>query len=320
MMSGLRLLIPFTALLLGCAHAPAPKDAGADSLVEHVVRPQEADPGADRWLLEEYAVLDPSVPRAGKLVVYLVGLRGKPASGRAMLRELARMGFHALAPMYPNDYEIKEICAPAADADDDCHGKARLEAFEGVDHSPHLVVTRPNSAEERVARMLAHLHRAYPAEGWGAFLDGERPRWSSIVVSGHSHGASSAGLIGKVRRVDRVVMLSGPFDNRDGASPPWTRKPGATPPDRFYGLSHLHEPQYPLHVKNWETMGLGPLRSLVDVDVTTPPYSGSHQLATALPGGNPHGMTAAGPASPGRTPPDGDGYVLSPAWRYLFGR
>src|SRR2546421_666055 len=127
---------------------------------------------------------------------------------------------------------------PAADPDEDCHGKVRLEAFEGRDHSPHIEVSRPNSAEERVLRMLIALGRAYPGEGWGAFVDGALPRWPDIVVSGHSHGASSAALIGKVRRVDRVVMLSGPFDNRAGAAAPWTARPGLTPLDRVYALTH----------------------------------------------------------------------------------
>ena len=289
-------------------------------MIEHTVRPETADPQADRWLQDQLAYLEPSAPRANKLVVYLVGLNNKPAAGRAMMQELARMGFHVLAPMYPNDYDIRVICAPGKDPDEDCHGKIRLEAFEGIDHSPHIGVKPANSAERRVARMLAHLDRQFPGEGWGAFLDGERPRWSQIVIAGHSHGASSSGLIGKFRRVDRVVMLSGPFDNRDGAPAPWTRRAPATPLDRYYVFSHATEEQYPQHVKDWEAMELGKLGPPVTVDGAAPPFSGSHQLVTALPpppGKNPHGVTAAGTASPVGS--DGR-YRLLPVFRYLFGR
>jgi hypothetical protein len=280
------------------------------------VLPQAADPAADQWLSEQYAYVDPAAPTAGKLVVYLVGANNKPASGRPMMRELARLGFHVLAPAYADDYPMRDLCEhPASEPDQDCHGKLRLEAFEGKDHSAHIVVSRANSIEERVARMLAVLARDFPAEGWGAFRAGDQPRWPGIVVSGHSHGASSAGLIGKVRQVDRVIMLSGPYDNRDGAPAAWTRLPAATSTDRVYALSHAREPQHQGQLRNWEAMTLP--GAPAQVDGQAPPFGGSHRLVTALPGGNPHGITAAGGASPTRP---GGGYQLEPVWRYLYGR
>jgi hypothetical protein len=248
------------------------------------------------------------------LVVYLVGANGKPVRGREMARWVAGLGFPVVTPMYCNDYDIRRLCAPSADADADCHGRLRLEAFEGRDHSPHIVVNRANSAEERVARMLAALARSYPDEGWDRFLDGANPRWSAIVVAGHSHGASSAALIGKVRAVDRVVMLSGPFDNRDGEAAPWVSRTPITPLDRVFGLTHRAEDQHSQHLKNWTAMSLG--GPVVVVDEAAPPYGGSHELVTALPGTNPHGITAAGGASPQASDKT---YRLAPAWRYLFG-
>jgi hypothetical protein len=171
-----------------------------------------------------------------------------------------------------------------------------------------------------VARLLSHLDRVAPGAGWGEYLEGDRPRWSRVVVAGHSHGASSSGLIGTVREVDRVVMLSGPFDNRAGQSAAWTRRQPRTPRERYYLFSHTQEEQYPQHIKDWEAMGMGRLGPLVMVEDGAPPFGNSHQLVTALappPGKNPHGVTAAGSASPKGT--DG-GYVLTPVFRYLFGR
>ena len=38
---------------------------------------------------------------------------------------------------------------------------------------------------------------AHMVEGdWTYVLDGDRPKWSRIVVSGISHGASTSGVIG----------------------------------------------------------------------------------------------------------------------------
>jgi hypothetical protein len=318
----MRRLLP-GLLLVACAHRPAappPASAPAPALVEHVVRPEAADPEADKWLFDQYAFVDPAVAPAPELVVYLVGANNKPVAGRPMMIELARMGFRVVAPMYADDYDIRGLCAPDKDPDEACHGNLRLEAFEGVDHSPHIEVKPANAIERRVARLLALLHAQHPAEGWGAYLDGDRPAWSRIVIAGHSHGASSAGLIGKVRQVARVVMLSGPFDNRGGAPAPWTRLAPATPIDRYFVFSHVNEEQYPQHIVDWEAMDLGKLGPVVTVDGAAPPYAHAHRLVTALPpppGKNPHGVTAAGAASPRAA--DGR-YRLDPVFRYLFGR
>src|SRR5205814_1029338 len=124
----------------------------------------------------------------------------------------------------------------------------------------------------RVARMLAFLGRAYPGEGWDKFLDGALPRWPGIVVAGHSHGASSAALIGTVRKVERVVMLSGPFDNSAGAPAAWTRRQPATARDGFFALSHAREPQHEGHLKDWDALGLPALGPIVQVEGGAPPY------------------------------------------------
>jgi hypothetical protein len=315
----MRFCLVSLVVCVSCAHrGPAGPPGPPQQMVEHLVRPEIADPAADRWLQDQYAYLGGGAPPAHQLVVYLVGANNKPQSGRVMMKELARLGFAVLAPMYANDYPIRDLCEkPESDPDDDCHGKARLEAFEGQDASPHIEVSRPNSIEERVARMLAILQADFPAEGWGAFLDGGRPRWSDIVIAGHSHGASSAALVGKVRSVARVVMLSGPYDNRAGEPAPWIARPGQTPLARVYGLTHENEEQHAGHLKNWKAMGLDGLGAATFVDSSTPPYGQSHQLSTAVAAKNPHGSTGAGPASPRR--PDGV-YQLDPVWRYLFGR
>jgi hypothetical protein len=67
-------------------------------------------------------------------------------------------------------------------------------------------------------------------------------------------------------------------------------------------------------------MQLAKLGPLVKVDDAAPPFSHSHQLVTALAppaGKNPHGVTAAGAASP--VAADGR-YRLHAVFRYLFGR
>jgi hypothetical protein len=312
-------LVILAVALAGCAgkHRGAAAQPGA--LLEILVQPQAIDPAADKYLDPEYAYVDTRVAPAGKLVVYLVGANGKPERGKDMMKELAAMGFVVIAPAYANDYDIRAKCEKrASDPDEDCHGKARLEAFEGKDTSPHIDVSRANSIEGRVARMLGHLAKTAPAGDWGRYLDGAEPRWPAIVIAGHSHGASSAGLIAKVRNVDRAVILSGPFDNREGDPAAWMRWPSVTPRERVYAFSHALEEQHRGHLANWEALGLG--GAVTIVDGAAPPFAGSHRLVTAWPpegNANPHGMTAAGKASPRLA--DGQ-YRLAGIFRYLFGR
>jgi hypothetical protein len=293
--------------------APEPPAASERSLV-----PAELDPAAAAYPAPQYAYLDAEAKPLGRLVVYLVGARNPPERGRAMGAWLAAQGFHVLVPGYANDYDIRKLCEGVTpESDPDCHGKLRQEAFEGVDHSPHIAIARADSLEARVGRMLERLAKTEPAAGWSKFAARALPRWEQITVAGHSHGSSSAAFIGKIRRVERVVMLSGPFDNRASEPATWTRRRSLTPPDRAWGFSHTKEEQHPGHLKNWKALGLP--GKLVDVEQVPPPFGQSHQLVTSLEPKaeqSAHGMTTAGKSSPRSA--DGQ-YRFTPVWRYLFG-
>lgn len=301
--------------------ATGPAVAEESAVKEQALSPAKLDPAADKYPADQYAYRPATSTGEPRLVVYLVGKGNTPERGRAMGRTLAALGFLVLVPGYANDYDIRQLCEAATVPDADCHSKLRTEAFEGRDLSPHITVTRPNSLEARVGKLLSALAQQEPNVGWQRFLVRERPRWEGITVAGHSHGASSAALVGKLRRVERVVMLSGPFDNRAGEPAPWLRRPGLTPVDRLFGFSHAKEEQYPGHIKNWDALeldGLGPVTTVESA--ASPAFGGSHQLVTAMaPEGdaNPHGMTTAGKASP-RVSADGP-YRFTAVWRYLFG-
>jgi len=168
------------------------------------------------------------------------------------------------------------------------NGACREEAIEGVDHTAVIDIPPADSLETRVVHMLEHLVAMNPAGDWGYFLDGARPRWSSIVISGISHGASSAGVVGMIRSVSRVVMLSGPLDSNQA----WLRGVPLTPIDRFYGFTHTADDQHAGHLAAFEAMGL--LGTPVDVDTVAAPYVGSHRLKSSLPTSDGHGSTQAG--------------------------
>jgi hypothetical protein len=264
--------------------------------------PDEADPAAALALGDELAQLDTTVPLQGRLVVYLHGAGAPEACGSYTHGVvLASMGFHVIHPCYVSDYGVNN-CG-------DDIGGCRLEAFEGVDHHPYISIPPPDSIETRIIKMLEHLQAMHPGGDWAYFIDGGAPRWSQIVISGISHGASSSGVIGMNRAVDRVVMLSGPLDSGQA----WLTGVPLTPIENFYALTHTADDQHPGHLESFLAMNLP--GEPVDVDTTAPPYADSHRLVSSTPTDNGHVSTQAG----GSSPKDGDLYVFEPVWRTMYG-
>ena len=162
----------------------------------------QLDPAATLALGTEHAQLDTTVTPIGKLVVYLHGAGPQTVCGsKAHGQLLAGLGFHVLHPCYSSDYGV-------GNCGDDIGG-CRLEAFEGIDHHPFITITPPDSIETRVVKALEHLQSIHPGGDWQYFLDNGAPRWSQIIISGISHGASASGLVGsprllEPRRFDRL--------------------------------------------------------------------------------------------------------------------
>jgi hypothetical protein len=277
-------------------------DVSDPQLYEYEFTPDEADPEASTHLATQLAYLDTTVTPNGRLVVYLHGA-GTPSTcgSRDHGRVLAQMGFHVVSPCYVSDYGV-------GGCGDDIGG-CRLEAFEGVDHHPFIDIAPPDSIETRVVRMLEHLQSLHPGGDWQYFIANETPRWDKIVISGISHGASTSGVIGMHRHVDRVVMLSGPLDSGQA----WLLGDPITSIDRFWGFTHTGDGQHAGHLGSFDDLQL-PGEPVV-VDEMAPPYGGSHRLVSSAPTGNGHGSTQAGGASPS----DEDQWVFLPVWDLMYG-
>ncbi len=277
-------------------------DLSDPQLWDFTFTPDEADPEATIRLGDQSAQLDTTVTPLGKLVVYLHGA-GDPenCSSHAHGVVLAKMGFHVVQPCYSSGYGV-------GNCGDDIGG-CRLEAFEGVDHHDFIDIKPPDSIETRVVKALEYLQVQHPGGDWQYFVVDGKPRWSQIIVSGISHGASSSGVIGTVRAVDRVVMLSGPLDSNQA----WLKVPPVTPIDRFYGFTHTDDDQHDGHLKSFADMMLP--GEPADVDGNAPPYGDSHRLVTSAPTGSGHNSTQAGGASP----KEGDEYVFLPVWQTMYG-
>ena len=294
------------------AGGPGPHvDRSSPQLYGVVFKASVADPAATLLLGDQQAFLDTRVPARGILVVHLHGSGEKVLCGYTEHGHLlASFGFHVFMPCYD---------AAVTWSNDACGsdvGLCRLEALDGMDHHPVPKIAPPQAIEVRVAKALAYLAKMNPQGDWGWFLDGDKPRWDHIIISGQSFGATTSFLIAKHRTVVRAIALSGPLDG--GAK--WLREPTLTPLDQMYSFSHVNDGQHPTHLASLAAMGVPGMP--VAVESSAPPYGGSHRLVGSMTTfqGMPvdgHNATEARAQSP-KDPATGK-YVYEPVWRYMYG-
>lgn len=307
-----------------------------DALVLHVVRPQDTDLAID-WApalrpeeANHYAWVDPSSESNAKLLVFMPGTGNRPIDYRLVEKEAARLGYHVIGLMYQNNVGVDAACK-GPDKEVNCSGDMRLEILTGMDISPLVAVTAANSIDNRLAKLLKHLAEQYPDERWAKFLDGDVPKWSQIAVAGQSQGAGQAALIGKLRHVNRVVMLSGPPDARVSSEADEWVSIGKTPASKYFALYHIRDLLVAGIRANLTALDMEPFGDpvLVTGGEDQSAYGETRILTTDLEpqGGytnpNPHRSTARDAFTP---LPAGCTQVgptcvplLAAAWRYLLG-
>lgn len=249
---------------------PLRVDRTSPQLYTFKFKPSEADPAASSRDEVQTAVFDTRAATIrGKLVVTLSGVNNPPGPV-GVASYAAGLGFHAYSVAYQNSVN------PSTQNDPAFFGAMRLEAFDGMDRTPRITVSRADCVEVRIAKALAYLQAKNPAGDWGYYLKSDGTvRWSDVIFMGHSHGASSAPAYAKVRRVWRAISLSGPRDTRP-VTASWLTAPSLTPIDRYYGFTGTGDAQHQDHLKAMEAAGY--LGAVVDVGGATPPYNGSHRL------------------------------------------
>lgn len=294
----------------------APTPTAAPVTLAHSVPPAQTDP-AISTAFEPHIAIAPARATSPLLIVFLPGTNGTPASYSSVLDVAASAGAHAIGLMYPDTQAILQDCGD----DPACYFPIRLQKFDGVARSPIDPVAPHDAILNRLTKLLEFLNANFPAEGWGAFLSGGSPVWSSIVVAGHSQGAGEAAAIAKVVTVARVAQFSGTVDavvTAQGTLAPatWVGASGVTPASAFYGFDHTGDQFFTKIIVDWRTLGQDAFGPRTLVETAAPPYGGSHELITSLAVRDPHTSTAVN----GLTPLDANGAPLfAPVWRSMFG-
>jgi lysophospholipase L1-like esterase len=256
----------------------------------------------------EHATVDTRVAPRGRLVVWLMNYN------EGLFQRLNSYGLHAVQPHYANQWFAK---LPPKDRM--ARGNVRLEAALGEDVSDQIDIPKPDGMTQRVRALLRWLAKEHPQGRWEQFLsrDGSQVRWEKVIISGASHGATTAARFAKHTKVDRVVMLCGPRDQDQD----WQSLPSATDGSRYFGFSHVLDGGWTgdHYCRSWELLGMNRYGPLVDVDKVAAPYHNSRSLVSAADvGGN--ADKAHGAVQPGGSSPKGpEGRLLyEEVWKYLY--
>lgn len=260
----------------------------------------------------QHASVDPRVPSLGRLVIWLM------PHNPPLFERLAGYGCHAIQPHYANGWFAK-LHPGAPPADELFLSKIRLEAATGQDFSDAVAIPEPDGLMGRSLRFVQWLHREHPRDGWGRFLapDGRALRWDRVTLAGISHGATTAARLAKHVEVERVVMFSGPRDQFER----WQSLPSATPPQRFFGFTHVLDDGWTRdhYCRSWQMLGLAEFGPVTDVDRAAPPFGDTRRLVTAadVKGDPKRAHNAVVPG--GSAPRDAGGKFLHEAvWKHLF--
>jgi hypothetical protein len=254
------------------------------------------------------ASVDTSVKAQGKLVIWLMG------HSDALFQRLNSYGLHAIQVHYANKWfgQLKPT-------DRQARGNVRLEAAIGRDVSEQIDIPQPDSMMERSYQFVKWLAKEHPSGKWKQFLskDGKGLDWEKVIISGSSHGSTTAARFAKEVKVDRVVMLCGPRDQDQD----WQSLPSATPANRYFGFSHVLDGGWSgdHYCRSWELLGLHEFGPLVNVDGAKPPYENSRRLISAADVGG-DANKAHGAVTPGKNSPKAaDGTLAYEAvWKYLY--
>ncbi|NNE66708.1 MAG: hypothetical protein HKN33_09075 [Pyrinomonadaceae bacterium] len=261
------------------------------------VAPQDTDNEIDINLNNHFFAINPSVPSKNVLVVFFPGTGGVPFVYREIIRNAAELGFHSIGLNYPNDEAVNFLCRQGTL---DCHADVRLEIIDGTDRGSLVDVSRANSIENRLIKLLQYLNTERPSEDWGQFLDTGETAWTKIVVAGHSQGGGHAGILGRFRPVRRALMFAAnDFSGALGMPANWISMPETTPnastPDKFRAFSHTNDELVNFETAStisWPLFGIDRFGRLVNADDATGVLVESNSYTSTRECGNHHGCVA----------------------------
>lgn len=282
------------------------------------IQPQETDPAIRQFTAAHRAFLDDAVAKRGQLLIFLPGTGATTGDQDEFGRSAARLGYHVVYLMYPNDVAAA-VCQD--DEDEGTFERFRREIIAGGDLDSRVSVDHVNSVEHRLAQLIRWLAANRAAEGWSQFLAEDGMVWAKVVLAGHSQGGGHAQLLAKDHVVARVVVLGSPkdYNQRHGRPAAWYGE-GATPARRMFAFVHEQDTQACSFAQQLENLRASGLSTVADTDKLAPPYGHAHVLTTNQPGTPINsGLAHLGLVFDFTLPRGSDGRPLyEPVWTYML--
>jgi hypothetical protein len=259
----------------------------------------------------QHAVVDTRVSSKGKLVIWLM------AHNQGLFERVAEYGLHGIQVHYANQW-LSALTKEQLN-DGESLGKVRLEAATGEDHSPLVNIPKPDGIRERSIQFVLWLAKENPHGKWEQFLTADKTdlQWEKVILSGISHGSTTAARFALHQRVGRVVMFSGPRDNTEK----WQGLPSATPVNRFFGFTHVLDGGWTAshYCRSWQLLRMHTLGPVTDVDQTPFPFGNTRRLITRSDVKNDPKRAHTTVVPGGTAVKDSEGrYIHENVWKYLF--
>lgn len=250
----------------------------AQTITWDSITPVATDAAINEYATLKHYMLRSSADTMHSLVVFIPGTYRYPGDYKFVMEQVARLGYHVVGLSYKYDPPVNPLCRGTGDVT--CHYRARMETIDGVDRHPAVSVTPANSIMNRLNKLMAYLVANRPGQGWDQFYAGGELQWNKIILTGHSQGASLAGIMGKEFPAKRVVMFSVMDFLDNGAIPSWVDN--TTNHENYYALIHPKDEQIPFTRAQigWDKLGMIEYGAMCNIDCNNPPYRHTHILYT----------------------------------------
>lgn len=222
-----------------------------------------------------------------QLLLWMTGTGSRSRGAGEFCNLAGSQGYHVINLTYSTDIPAT-ICK--RDADPRSFEDFRLSILQGGNHK-HITVTRADSIENRVIKLLQHLSKTRARERWGQFLaeDGSL-QWEKMVLAGQSQGGGHAFLMAMKHKVARVIATGAPKDwaPKIPGPAPWLLAESATPRNRFFTFNHEQDHQGAKPEEQWSILrafGLEAYGPRIRVEESKPPFGHTRILSTNYPGG-----------------------------------
>ena len=300
----LRRFVSALSFLCCCALGAAASGQTFDSpmarrdVLEYQILPSDADPAVTRFNETNIVLFNRAAGPQAPLVVFLPGTGGAPKFTEFLSHVVADLGYNVIGLEYNSLPFGNQVCWKVTDPE--CLAKFREKRTFGTNVTDLIDDKPEESIRTRLVKLLQYLDSHHPEQGWSAYLRDGEPRWDRLVVSGLSQGAGMAAYIAKLKRVERVVLFSSPWDTVQATKPPapWLYHETKTPLEHWFAEYHARENTVDLIVPAYKALAI-PENHILVFNLDMPPGRNG--------GDNPfHGSTA-----------HLRGYI--PRWRFMFG-